>query len=180
MTPLAEAEFGALRATIRERGTARLLLFFCVVAVWAALALAAVVLSVPPAGALIPLLVLVAGFEAVHALHIGVERIGRYLQVHYEGRGTDQDPAWETTAMSFGRQFPRSGPDPLFSAIFLVATVVNLLPVITGTTIEILTLTAAHAWLPLRILVTRRRAARQRAEDLERFRQLAGRSEPAT
>jgi hypothetical protein len=36
---------------------------------------------------LVPLLVLVAGFEAAFALYTNVERIGRYLQVFHERDG---------------------------------------------------------------------------------------------
>ena len=42
------------------------------------------------------LAILVGGFEAIHALHVGAERIGRYLQVYYED--TPDGPRWETTA----------------------------------------------------------------------------------
>ncbi len=33
---------------------------------------------------MVPLTVLVGGFEAVWTLHVGVERIGRFIQVSYE------------------------------------------------------------------------------------------------
>ena len=53
---------------------------------------------------LVPLLILVAGFEAIFALHVNVERIGRYLQVFHE-----DDDGWEQVAMQFGR-FPGGRP----------------------------------------------------------------------
>ena len=39
-----------------------------------------------PLATLVPLLVLAAAFECVFALHVGIERVGRYLQVFYEDR----------------------------------------------------------------------------------------------
>jgi hypothetical protein len=38
-----------------------------------------------PVASLIPLVVLAGGFEAIASLHLGVERIGRYVQVRFEG-----------------------------------------------------------------------------------------------
>jgi len=96
VTPREQEEYSALRATIRERGTARPWLAFAGLAVWAALVVVTTALSMPPVGAIVPLAVLAAAFEGVFALHIGVERIGRYLQVFHEDR-------WEQTAMAFGR-----------------------------------------------------------------------------
>ena len=91
---LTESEFTALRATIASRGTARMVLVPVVVISWASLAIVVVLLGDLPVAALPPLAVLVGGFEAVNALHVGVERIGRYLQVFYEGAAGA--PAWET------------------------------------------------------------------------------------
>ena len=91
----ARIEYEALRATIRERGTWRVMLFWMSLAVWAGLLLTAAVWGVP-VGSLASLIALVAGFEGVYALHVGVERIGRYLQVFYEE--TAALPAWERTA----------------------------------------------------------------------------------
>ena len=94
---LTESEFTALRSTIASRGTARMVLVPVVVIAWASLAIVVVLFGDLPVAALPPLAVLVGGFEAVNALHVGVERIGRYLQVFYEG--PPGAPAWETTAM---------------------------------------------------------------------------------
>ena len=51
-----------------------------------------------PCCSLVSLSVLVGGFEAIHALNVGVERIGRYLQVYYEGTAGRPDrgrpPRW--------------------------------------------------------------------------------------
>ena len=84
MTPREVEEYRALRATIRERGTARVWIFVAGLAAWAASAIATTALAAPPLATLLPLLVLAAGFEALVTVHIGVERIGRYVQVFLE------------------------------------------------------------------------------------------------
>ena len=119
--------YAALRATIRERGTARMVVLPFIFIGWAATAVATAAVITVAVSTLVPLLILVAGFEAVFALHVNVERIGRYLQVFHE-----KDDGWEHVAMRFGQQFPGSGPDPLFSRHFLLATSVNFLPAALG------------------------------------------------
>ena len=104
MTVREQDEYSALRATIRERGTARVYVFTAGVAAWAAAAIATAALASTPVAALLPLLVLAAAFEGVFALHVGVERIGRYLQVFYETNppappGLPALPNWETHIM---------------------------------------------------------------------------------
>lgn len=169
---LAETEFAVLRQTISSRGTTRMALVPVTLIGWAALALTVMLLSALPVAVLLPLAVLVGGFEAIHALHVGAERIGRYLQVSYE---TDPDgPRWETTAMAVGPALPGGGIDPLFSAVFVGATVVNLLPALAPmpTPIELGTVLVLHAAFVFRVILARGAAARQRAVDLESFRAL--------
>jgi hypothetical protein len=84
MTPRELEEYRALRATIRERGTTRIWVFLIGILAWAALTVATAALAGVPVAALVPLAVLVATFEAIFALHTGVERIGRYIQVFFE------------------------------------------------------------------------------------------------
>src|SRR5207247_2274041 len=96
MTATEQEQYRALRATVRERGTMRVWIFVAGVIGWAALTVATAALIAPPVATLIPLLVLAATFEAVYALHVGVERVGRYLEVFF-------DDAWESAAMAFGR-----------------------------------------------------------------------------
>src|SRR5437667_12138684 len=84
MTPREQERYAALRATIRERGTARVWVFAAGTAVWAALTVATTATSAPPVATLIPLVVLAASFEAVFALHVGVERVGRYLDSQFD------------------------------------------------------------------------------------------------
>lgn len=176
-TPLRELEFAALRATIRERGTVRLMVTWATFGLWAALLLAAVALEIVPAVFLAPLLVLAAGFEAAFAMHTGVERIGRYVQVFFEkGPGATDSGAsgWETAAMTIGQRFP-GGPDPLASVLFVLAAALNgVLAVSGGVPAEQVGIGLFHAAFVIRVIAARRRAARQRAQDLERFRALLG------
>ena len=81
ITDLHRLEYEALRATIRQRGTARLWLFWASMAAWAGTFLYIFASpSLPRTATLVSLLMLVAGFEGIAALHFGAERIGRYLQ----------------------------------------------------------------------------------------------------
>ena len=160
-----DEEYAALRATIRERGTARMFLLPVTFAIWAGVAVATTAVIQLPIGALLPLVVLAAGFEAIYALHINVERIGRYLQVFHEPQG-----GWEHVAMAFGQRFPGRGPDALFSTLFLMATAINYLPVaLGGTTPELVAGGLLHLLLAFHIGTARSRASQQRQKDLERF-----------
>src|SRR3954447_582013 len=160
-----DEEFAALRATIRERGTIRMILLPVTLGIWSAAAVATMAAIQLPIAALLPLLVLAAGFESIYALHINVERIGRYLQVFHEPAG-----GWKHVAMAFGQRFPGRGPDALFSTLFLTATVLNYLPVaIGGTTPELVAGGLLHLVLAVHIGTARSRAAKQRQLDLERF-----------
>jgi hypothetical protein len=166
-----QEEYIALRDTIRERGTARVCLFAGGFVAWGALTLATAATASTPLGTLLPLLVLAALFEAIYALHIGVERIGRYIQVFHEGA---PHPGWEHVAMAFGRPKGGASVDALFSIPFALAIACNAAPaLIFGPTIEELVFVGgAHALFALRLFVARARAASQRAVDLERFTQL--------
>lgn len=167
--PLAVEEYRALRATIRERGTFRLAAIVLTFAVWAALAVAITALDARVAiVGLIPLAVLAAGFEAVFTAHVGVERVGRYLQVRYEDDGPG--PAWERTAMALPPTAAPPGSDALCSQLFMLAIILNgvvgmttdmpsLLPVALGTAL-------LHIGLLARVIQARRYAATQRASDL--------------
>lgn len=172
MTPREQEEYRALRATIRERGTTRVWIFVVAAIAWAALTTASAALAAPPTGTLVPLMVLVAGFEAVFGLHVGVERVGRYIQLAYEtdGRG------WEHAAMGFGRPAGAATSDPLFTVPFGLAALLNLAPALLAapTREELIFVGGAHALFLLRVGVARAAAARQRAIDLARFRELKG------
>jgi len=170
MTPRALEEYRTLRATIRERGTARIWLFVVGLVAWAGLTVATAALAAFPVATLLPLIVLAGTFEAIFSLHTGVERVGRYIQVFFEG---DSDPGWEHHVMAYGRTSITTS-DPLFTPYFVMATVFNFVPVLVagGVPVEYSIVGAVHALLIARLFVARRQAARQRAIDLERFEQL--------
>lgn len=160
-----DEEYAALRSTIRDRGTVRMILLPVTFGLWAAAAVATTAAIQLPIAALVPLLVLAAGFESIYALHANVERIGRYLQVFHEPQG-----GWEHVAMAFGERFPGRGPDALFSTLFLMATALNYLPVaLGGTTPELVAGGLLHLLLAVHIGTARSRASTQRRVDLERF-----------
>jgi hypothetical protein len=182
---LAVEEYRALRATIRERGTMRALVTTITFVSWAALSLAAAALFVLPPLALIPLLALAAGFEAIFAIHVGVERIGRYIQRRFEtGEGL---PGWEHAAMKIGAARQAGGGiDPLMTWPFVLATLLNLMVVLIMQTdpgpIEegLATLEGApppsfavfallHAAFLVRVFSARRFARGQRERDLQLF-----------
>ena len=176
--PVRDYEYAELRRTIAIRGTVRVALVPWTFTWWAALAVVLVLFSELPVAALLTLAVLASGFEAVHALHVGVERIGRYLQVAYEEGPGDSSvsgrPAWETTAMAVGPALPGGGADPLFTILFCCAAIVNLIPAMLPipTPIEIGLIGALHIAFIVRILRARSAAARQRAVELDRYRAL--------
>lgn len=183
---LAVEEYRALRATIRERGTMRALVTTITFVSWAGLSLAAAALFVLPPLALIPLLALAAGFEAVFAMHVGVERIGRYIQRRFEtGDGL---PGWEHAAMKIGAARQAGGGiDPLMSWPFALATLLNLMVVLimqtdpgpadeaTLATFEgapswsFAFFAAVHAAFLVRVFTARRFARGQRERDLQLF-----------
>ena len=167
---LAESEYTVLRHTIASRGTARITLLPVTLIGWALVAGTLALLGSIPAMSLFGLAVLAGGFEAVHALHVGVERIGRYLQVFYEG--VADVPRWETTAMSMGPALPGGGVDPLFTLIFTLATLLNLMAAIvpSPTRIELAVIGLMHGAFLVRLVRARWAATRQRAVDLESYR----------
>jgi hypothetical protein len=187
------AEYEALRATIRERGTARMCLILAGLIAWGALTLALNASEFERAVTLVPFLVLAATFEISFFIHTGVERIGRYLQVFYENEGPapserpstssgrpepvesrSESRGWENTVMAYGRNNP-GGLDPLFVTLFACVAAVNFVacfpsaarhPGWVGISL------AAHLIFGWRLVTARRRSANQRAVDLDRFRAL--------
>ena len=149
-----------------------MVLFPVTMIAWAVIALVVLTFADAPMAALYPLAVLVGGFEAIHALHVGVERIGRYLQVYYENLAAG--PRWETTVMSVGPSLPGGGIDPLFSIVFVCATFVNIVPALAlrpkATATELGVIGVLHLAVVIRIVRARGAAARQRAVELESFR----------
>ena len=178
MTSREQDEYQALRATIRERGTARVCVFAGGIAAWAAATIATAALASTPVATLLPLLVLASVFEAIFALHVGVERIGRYIQVFHEA--DEAGARWEHAAMAFGRPAGAAATDALFTVPFLLAVLFNAAPALTlePTRVELLFVGGAHALCVLRLLVARQVSGKQRGIDLERFQQLKRRAGP--
>lgn len=176
----AATEYRILRETIAFRGTLRPVLTVIGVGLWAVI-LTAVLAWIPyPVAAVLPLLVLLATFEAIRPLHFGAERIGRYLQVFYEEDGQPerplpQTPSWERVAMRLST-VPGTGGHPLFVPVFFLATIVNTLPVLLAqplaTHIELAALAVPHVAFMVWLLNADRAMRTQRAADLEQFRQL--------
>ena len=176
----AATEYRILRETIAFRGTLRPVLTVIGVGLWAVI-LTAVLAWIPyPVAAVLPLLVLLATFEAIRPLHFGAERIGRYLQVFYEEEGQlerplPQTPSWERVAMRLST-VPGTGGHPLFVPVFFLATIVNTLPVLLAqplaTHIELAALAVPHVAFMVWLLNADRAMRTQRAADLEQFRQL--------
>jgi hypothetical protein len=167
MTTRELEEYRALRSTIRERGSLRVGLFAGGFVAWAAVAIATAALANSPLAVLLPLLLLAAVFEAVFALHVGVERVGRYLQVFYED-------SWEHAAMAFGRPSGAVATDALFTPLFFLAAIFNVAPVLLMRPIasELVFVGGAHILFALRVVAARLGAAKQRAIDHQRFQQL--------
>ena len=164
MTPREIEEYRALRATIRQRGTARVVGLLG----WAGLVIATAALATLPIATLLPLLVLAGVFEAILALHVGVERLGRYIQVFHE-----EQTGWEHVAMALGSAVSR-GNDPLFTLVFAAAAILNFVPALIAepVAVEVAVIGFAHVLFIVRIFLARRDAARQRARDLEAFQKL--------
>ena len=162
-------EYRALRATILQRGTTRVWIVIVGLLGWSALGMATAALAELPIATLLPLLFLAAVFEVVFALHIGVERIGRYVQACLE-----EDPGWEAAAMAFGTPLRGASTDPLFTLFFVLATVLNIVPALLAqpTQQELVVVGIAHAIVIARVVFARSVAKKQRPIELDRFRQL--------
>jgi len=156
-----------------------MVLFPIAMIAWAVLALIVLTFAEAPIASLYPLAVLVGGFEAIHALHVGVERIGRYVQVYYESR--EDGPRWETTAMKVGPALPGGGIDPLFTVVFICTTVINLIPALlpSPTRVQLVALVLLHVAFLVRLVRARGAAARQRAVELESYRAIRSEHPPA-
>jgi hypothetical protein len=166
MTTRQLEEYRALRDTIRERSTARIWVFLTGLIGWGALTIAMAALAALPVATFLPLLILAATFEAVFSLHVAVERIGRYIQVFLEADG-----GWEHVAMAVGKPLKGTSSDPLFTAHFIIAVILNIVPALLAqpVAIEVTVVLAVHLLVIARIVLARRVASHQRAADLKRF-----------
>jgi len=164
-------DYRALRKTISQRGTAKVWIFVSGIIGWAALTMATAALASLPVATFLPLLVLAVVFEAIFSLHVGVERIGRYLQVFHEDA-----TGWEHTAMAFGRPLKGTGTDPLYVAHFLIAAILNMVPALLAdpapVQLELTVVGTAHLLFMVRLLLAWHSAGRQRAADLKRFEEM--------
>src|SRR5690606_38994366 len=107
-----------------------------------------------PVATLLPLLVLAGLFEAIVALHVGVERVGRYLQVHFEQGADAGGRRWEHAAMSFGAAAAKGTPSPIFAGTFLLATLANFVPVVLAgaVPVEYVTVGVVHLLFVARVV----------------------------
>jgi hypothetical protein len=169
MTPRELEEYRAMRLTILERGTARHWVVLAGLAIWSGLSIVAAALTPTPASTLVPLLFLAATFEVVFALHTGVERVGRFVQVFHEN--SSDRAAWEHVAMAYGRTYGGGGMDAMFSPLFWVATLFNLLPALLAGPLasDSMIVGVVHVMFAARIWSARLQSGKQRARDLERF-----------
>ena len=136
---------------------------------WASLSLIVLLFADVPVASLFTLVVLAGGFEAVHALHVGAERIGRFLQVYYEN--TAEGPHWETSVTSVGPGLPGGGIDPLFTFVFAAAAFLNMMLVLLPdpSRTELGAIGVLHVLFVARLVRARGASARQRAVELESF-----------
>jgi Flp pilus assembly protein TadB len=182
MQDYAAREFSILRETIRSRGGLRPLVLLAGVSVWATVLVAVLVWLPNPIASTVPLVVLLATLEALRTLHLGVERIGRYIQVFFEedsATGAPSGaPAWEHIAMQLGPSLPGAGGHPYFLAVLLMATVVNYLAVLFPgpLAIELATLAVPHLAFVTWLIHCDRGMRKQRATELARFRELRARA----
>lgn len=174
-------EYASLRRAIAARGQLRTVLFVAGLAAWASVLIAILVTLPYPLVSIVPLTLLASVFEAIRPLHMGAERIGRYLQVFYEERGAAdrplaETPAWERSAMAFGAAVPGAAGHPLFAPLFAVATLVNFLSVwLPGPVpVELTVLAVPHLAFLIWIVVADRAMRTQRMRDLARYRELRG------
>jgi fatty acid desaturase len=178
MNDYGKHEFAALRETIRSRGTARPAVALAGLIAWAVVLVAVLAWLPNPVASVVPLVILLAAFEAVRTLHLAVERIGRYIQVFFEadldGRAPTSPPAWEHTAMQMGPKVPGAGGHPYFVAVFLVAAVVNFLAVVFPgpVPVELAALAIPHLAFIVWMLYCDRGMRKQRTTELARFRAL--------
>ena len=176
--PFGLEEYRALRATIRERGSLRFLVTSITFSAWAAILTTLCVVTVVPTFILVPLVVLAAGFELNLAIHVGVERVGRYLQLKYE-RNPESAAGWEHAVMKL--QVPLGGVDALFLVLFLsalaltfvvalwLATAVTEAGEIGAIRAETLVVAVLHAIVAARWLQAAKYARSQRARELPAF-----------
>jgi hypothetical protein len=182
-------EFRALHAAIRERAAACVLLLAIGWVSWGALA-TAIMLVLPAAPLLVlPLVVLLAAFEANLGIARVAARLATYLRVVYEeGRAVT---GWETASADLAGRHPNSVADPLFVRVFVALLSANYLCVIlaSGETadpstrvredlVDLALVTAVHIGILLRFALARSRVIANGERELERLRAATGGTQP--
>ena len=121
-------EFRALRASIRERAIARVLLLAMTWLGWAALATAIMLVVPAPLLLTVPLVVLLAAFEVNLGTVRAAERVSNYLRVVFEERRAVS--GWESASADLASRYPSSVGDPLFVWVFIAVLCANYLCVV--------------------------------------------------
>jgi hypothetical protein len=176
-------EFRALRAVIRERAIARVLVLTMAWVGWAALATAIMLVVPSPLLLTVPLVVLLAAFEVNLGIVRAADRVGNYLRVVFEERRGVS--GWETVSADMATHYPATAGDPVFFWVFvavLCANYVCVLIAIPETTdplarsredsLDLALITALHIAVLLRFVLARRALRSGRAGDIERLRSL--------
>jgi hypothetical protein len=179
-------EFRALRTAIRERTSARLLFLAIAWVGWASLA-TAIMLVLPAVPLLVlPLVVLLAGFDVNLAMVRGAEHIAAYLRVACEERRAV--PGWETASADLARRHPESVADPLFFWLFAAVLGANYLCVVLAVgetadpaihvredSLDLALVTALHVAVLVRFVLGRRGLMGGRERELQKVRAVTGR-----
>ena len=174
-------EFRALRATIRDRAIARVILLAISWVGWAAIATA--IMLVLPATPLLalPLVLVLAAFEVNLVAVRATDRICDYLRVVFEERRAV--PGWETASADLAGRHPAATADPLFFWIFVAVLCANYLCVVVAVgetadpsarvredSLDLAVATVLHGAVLLRFVLARRGLVSGRAGELERLR----------
>ena len=174
-------EFRALRASVRERAIARVLLLAMTWLGWAALATAIMLVVPAPLLLTVPLVVLLAAFEVNLGTVRAAERVSNYLRVVFEERRGVS--GWETASADLAGQYPSSVGDPLFMWVFVAVLCANYLCVVIAIpettdptarsredSLDLAVVTTLHLALVLRFVLARRSLHAGRTIELERLR----------
>src|SRR5215203_215071 len=174
-------EFRALRATIRDRAIARVILLAISWVGWAAIATA--IMLVLPATPLLalPLVLVLAAFEVNLVAVRATDRVCDYLRVVFEERRAV--PGWETASADLARRHPAATADPLFFWISVAVLCANYLCVVVAVgetadpsarvredSLDLAVATVLHGAVLLRFVLARRGLVSGGAGELERLR----------
>jgi hypothetical protein len=182
-------EFRALRASVRERAIARVLLLAMTWLGWAALATAIMLVVPAPLLLTVPLVVLLAAFEVNLATVRAAERVSHYLRVVFEERRAVS--GWETASADLASRYPGSVGDPLFLWVFVAVLCANYVCVVIAIpetadpararedSLDLALVTALHLALVLRFVLARRALRAGRTRELDRLRAVTRPAEAA-